>query len=67
MRKIRAVLALMAVGVFLNAGVVWAEGSESATNNAKLDQLISGQQEILQKLAELKDQLEIVKIRATNK
>ena len=39
--------------------------ADDATISAKLDRVISGQEEILKKLEEVKEEVQIVKVRAT--
>ena len=59
MRKfflIFAVTTVFSLGVFTNA---WAEA------DAKLDQVLKNQQEILTKLDQITEELRIVKVRAT--
>ncbi len=41
--------------------------ADDGVNSQKLDQVLQNQKEILQKLDEVKAELQIVKIRATNK
>ena len=45
----------------------WADSVDSAAVSSKLDAILNGQQTILQQLADIRQELEIVKIRATNK
>lgn len=53
----------IATAVCISAGPVWADAAESA----KLDKVLSNQEQILKTLDEIKAELAVVKVRATNR
>ena len=62
--KKRVLIAALFTGLlFLGADTLRADDLQ---NNVKLDQVLQKQDEILKTLAEIKDELQVVKIRASN-
>ena len=57
------IVSVLFLFVFSFSVRAWADGGDSQ----KLDRIIQNQNEILKELAEIKSQLEIVKVRASNK
>jgi len=64
------------VTIFTIAAIIWisffalraeAEEISSSQIKSKLDQILTNQKEITKKLDQIKDELQVVKIRATNK
>ncbi len=64
MTKRVLVAALFAGLLFLGVGTLRADDVQS---NAKLDQVLQKQDEILKALSEIKEELQVVKIRASNR
>jgi len=67
MLLISAVAALLGFGIFYNIRATSAQDQPDMTVMAKLQEITSNQKIILQKLDEIKEDLYVVKIRASKK
>lgn len=60
-----AIVCIISLAAFNSIGNLNAEETVSADSSGKLDEVISNQEKILQKLDDMAEQIQIVKIRAT--
>ena len=56
---------LAAIGLLAFAWGIYAQEAPASGSNAQLDEIVKKQSDILQKLDEIKAELEIIKVRVT--